>query len=296
MTKLKRAIAIALILIGLFACKVPQSQPKSAHGLRLISLAPGVTEILFGIGAFDMLVADSKYCDYPEAAKTLPHVGGFYDANLEAIASMRPDLIIIIEDQVVFFKDKLEKLGYRVLVVNSRTVNDVIDSIRIIGHETEHQTQADKLADDVENRINERIKQTISLPRPRVLCVVDRVPGTLKDIYTAAPESFIDGLVSASGGRNISPPDKRGYSKIQQEAVVDTDPEIIIDMVHANGLNDLQKAQEPWQALPQISAVRQHRIITVNETFTRHPSQLMLETLDAFSKIIHPEIFGEYDK
>src|SRR5215469_9241334 len=183
---IRRAMTIALLLSTLFACK-PSQDGTSSHKPRIISLAPGITEIMYGIGAFDLLVADSQFCDYPEEAKTLPHVSGFYEANLEAITSMRPDLVLIIDDQAVFFKDKLEKLGFRVVAVKSRTVTDVIDSIREIGNVTGRATEGNRLADEIEAKIDERSAQTKSLPRTRVLCVVDRIPGTLRDIYTAAP-------------------------------------------------------------------------------------------------------------
>src|SRR3954463_9390066 len=112
---IKRAAIVALALISFWACKGQIDQPKTGQKLRIVSLSPGVTEILYGIGAFDLLVADSKFCDYPEAAKSLPHVGGFVDVNLEAIAAIKPDLIILIDEQAVMFRDKLEKLGARVL-------------------------------------------------------------------------------------------------------------------------------------------------------------------------------------
>ncbi|HZS43561.1 MAG TPA: helical backbone metal receptor, partial [Blastocatellia bacterium] len=196
---IRGAIGVALLLTTLLACHGPHSSTASQK-LRVISLSPGITEILYGIGAFDLLVADSQFCDYPEEAKKLPHVGGFYEANLEAITAMRPDLILIIDDQAVFFKDKLEKLGYRVVAVKSRTVTDVIDSMRTIGEVTGRAKEGNKLADEISAKINERANQTKSLPRVRILCVVDRIPGTLRDIYTAAPGSFIDGLIEASGG------------------------------------------------------------------------------------------------
>ncbi|HZS45115.1 MAG TPA: hypothetical protein VFC63_08440, partial [Blastocatellia bacterium] len=79
-------------------------------------------------------------------------------------------------------------------------------------------------------------------------------------------------------------------------AVVDADPQMIIDMVHTNNTIDLQSTQTPWKALPQVTAVKQDRIVSINDSFTRHPSQRMIETLDVFSKIIHPEVFGQYDK
>jgi len=197
---IKRAIALALALISLWACKGQPEQPRTGQKLRVVSLSPGVTEILYGIGAFDLVVADSKFCDYPEAAKSLPHVGGFVDVNLEAIASIKPDLIILIDEQAIMFRDKLEQLGIRVLSVKNRSIADIVESIRVIGHETGHDAEAAKVADDITTRVTARTNETKSLPKVRVLCVVDRVPGTLRDIYTATQGSYLDEMITASGG------------------------------------------------------------------------------------------------
>jgi len=292
----KRATFVALGLVALLACKGQPEQSASPHKLRVVSLSPGVTEILYGIGAFDLLVADSKFCDYPEEAKKLPHVGGFYDVNLEAISSIKPDLIILIDDQSIMFRDKLEKLGARVISVKNKSVADIVDSIRIIGRETGHDAEAQKVADQITTKVATRINETKALPKTRVLCVVDRVPGTLRDIYTATSGSYLDELITASGGQNIAPADGQGFSKIQQEAIVDTDPQIIIDMIHLNPSEDIASTRAPWNVLSQVTAVREHRIVTLDETYTRHPSQLLVETLDALSRIIHPEVFGTYVK
>lgn len=288
-------VAVAAIaLIMLLACRGSQGPIETASRQRLISLSPGVTEIIYGVGAFPSLMADSEYCAYPEEAKRLPHVGGFFNINLEAIAALKPDLIILIEDQAIFFKDKLDRMGLRVLVVKSKSVADIIESIRAIGRETGHQDEGERLADQIQRRIDQRTKETASLPRPRVLCVVDHLPGTLKDIYTATSGSFLDELIAASGGQNIAPPDGRGYSKIQQEAVVEANPQVIIDIVHKPSVERTGDPKAVWRALPQIEAVRTGRVIIVADPFVAHPSQRIVETLDAFSRIIHPEVFGPY--
>jgi iron complex transport system substrate-binding protein len=289
-----RFAVAALALIALLACRGFQESKETATRKRLISLSPGVTEIIYGVGAFPSLIADSEYCNSPEEAKRLPHVGGFFNINLEAIAEMRPDLIILIEDQAIFFKDKLEEMRLPLLVVKNKSVADIVDSISTIGRETGHGAEGERLAEELQRRIAQRTKETAALPQLRVLCVVDRLPGTLKDIYSASPGSFLDELITASGGQNIAPNDLHGYSKIQQEAVVDANPQVIIDIVHKPSAERAGDPRAVWQALAQIEAVKSDRVIIVSDPFVVHPSQRITETLDTFSRIIHPEVFGHY--
>ena len=156
-------VAIAVLtLAALLSCRGFQQQPQTAPRQRLISLSPGVTEILFGVGAFSSLVADSDYCRFPEEAKQLPHVGGFFNINLEAIATLKPDLMILIEDQAILFKDRLEQMGLRVLIVKSKSIDDIVESIRTIGREAGHQTEGERLAAEVEQQIDRRLKEPLA--------------------------------------------------------------------------------------------------------------------------------------
>lgn len=291
-----RPATIMLLTFTLLACRHSGEPSETITRQRIISLSPGITEILYGVGAFSSLVADTEYCDFPEEAKRLPHVGGFAANNLEAIAGLKPDLVILIEDQALLFKDKLDQMSLRVLVVKSKTVAEIIDSIRIIGRETGHQAEGERLAEEVSRRIEDRKRETANLPRLRVLCAISYIPGTLKDIYTATAGSFLDELITASGGQNIAPPNGLGYSKIQQEAIVDANPQIIIDTAHKLDGEQASNSQTVWQALPQIDAVKNGQVIVVGTSVVAHPSQRIVEALDIFSRMIHPEVFGHYDQ
>src|ERR1700736_2811991 len=67
--------------------------PKSGL-LRIVSLAPSVTETLFALGAGDEVVGVSQYCDFPPAVRKLPRVGSFITPEIEAIVALRPSLVI----------------------------------------------------------------------------------------------------------------------------------------------------------------------------------------------------------
>src|SRR5262245_66600169 len=64
---------------------------------RVVTLAPNLTEIVFALGAGDRLVGVSEYSDFPEAARTIPRVGGL-EVDPEKVAALSPDLILAIAE------------------------------------------------------------------------------------------------------------------------------------------------------------------------------------------------------
>ena len=92
---------------------------------RIISTSPNVTEILYGVGAFDRVIAVSDFCTYPPAVKSLPRIGGWDKPSLEKLVTLRPDLVIFTEVQAPFLQDQLSQLNINTLVVPGRNLGDV---------------------------------------------------------------------------------------------------------------------------------------------------------------------------
>jgi iron complex transport system substrate-binding protein len=304
--------ARALALVALLCALVVSCQPAGGGGEaagnasvgtraaaagrpeRIISLSPSATEILYGVGAFERVVAVSNFCEYPPQVASLPRVGGWNNPNLEQIASLRPDLVVFAEAQAPFIKDKLEALGLRTLSVPSRSVDDALAAIELIGTATGDAEAGRRLAAETRAKIEGVRARTRELPRRRVLCVVDRMPGTLRDIYAAAEGSFPAQLVEVAGGESVAPAAESGWGKIQKEALIGLDPEIVIDLMMqpaAGGLSE--DTQAVWRELPQLRAVRERRVYALRDTSVLHPSQFVGDTAFKFAQIIHPEAFGK---
>ena len=86
---------------------------------RIVSLVPSVTEILFAIGAQDVLVGVTDFCDYPPEARKKPSVGGMVAPSLETIVALKPDLVVATSagnGEAVF--TQLDRLKIAVYVVN----------------------------------------------------------------------------------------------------------------------------------------------------------------------------------
>jgi iron complex transport system substrate-binding protein len=272
-----------IVLVAVFAANAA-SLPQ-----RIISASPDVTEILYGVGAFDRVVAVSEYCTYPPAVKNLPRVGRWQDSNLEKMVSLHADLVIFTEAQTPFLADRLRDLGIQGISVPDRNLNDVFTAINRIGQATGHEAQARKLAAEVRARLDSVHAKTRSLPRRRALLVVDRTPGTLRDLYIATKGSFLADLIEIAGGECVGEPLQRGYGKISKEAVVELAPDVIIDFVHGSKSKLGEDPRAVWADLPELRAVRTGRLYPIRDEFVPHPSQFVANTAELFARILHPE-------
>ncbi len=259
---------------------------------RIISLTPSTTEILSGVGAFARVVAVSDYCTYPPEVKDLPRIGGWQNTNLERVASFRPDLIVMTQAQEPFIRERVEALGARTLVVRDRTLEDALNAITEVGRATGNEAEAEALLARTRAALEEVRARTRDLPRRRVLCIVDRLPGTLRGMYAANEGSFLAQLVELAGGESIAPPGGIGFGQMQKEAVLELDPEVIIDlMMHKTEGQFDEDIRAVYGELSDLRAVRDGRVYSVREETVLHPSQFVGDTARRFAELIHPEVF-----
>lgn len=287
-------ISLSLILLPTCGGQVSQTtQRDGPRAARIVSISPSVTEILYGIGAWSQVVAVSQYCTYPADVSNKPRVNGWGATNLEQVTALKPDLVIGVDAQQAFVRDRLDAIGVRSLFVKSQSLKDIFAAIDEIGRAVGHDAEATELITKTRNEVEEVRNVVATRGRPRVLCVVDRVPGTLRDLYVATRGSFLDELVGVAGGEPIAPPAGSGYGKITKEAVLTLDPEVIIEMVQGSKGKFAEDPGAVWRELYEVRAVRDGRIHSMQDPTAIHPSQFVGRTARLFAQYIHPEVFPE---
>lgn len=293
---------IGLVLFLAASAPSVEAQPVPQ---RIISLSPNLTEMIYGVGAFDRVVAVSEFCDFPPEVENLPRVGGWQNTNLEKLASLRPDLVILTEAQAPFVKRHLDGLGIPALVVRAQSIGDIKSAIAQIGRAVGRSDEASRLVRELEAELDEVRRLTVGLHRPRVLCVVDRLPGTLRDLYVATSGSFFSELVEIAGGAPLTPSANHQYTKLSMEAVVSMDPEIILDIVQSvsapttiigTGAELAEDARAVWGALGNVRAVRDDRVYPMHDLSLVHPSQFIGRAARRIAEVIHPEVFPDREK
>jgi cobalamin transport system substrate-binding protein len=256
---------------------------------RIICLSPDLTEILYGVGAFDRVVGVSNYDTYPAETNSLPRLGQLDSPNLEKLTGLHPDLVVINNAQAPFVEDTLKELGLRVLKTSNQSVQEVYAAMISIGHATGHEDGATRLVTATRDALNHVAKRTAGLPKSSVVLVIDRTPGTLRDMYTATDGSYLAELVAIAGGRMSLPPVATGYRKLDKEELLAVDPEIILDFVQGSKGRLAGNPIEPWREMPELKAVKTQKVYGVNEDFVPHASQRIVQTAELFARLIHPE-------
>ncbi|MGB8707913.1 MAG: cobalamin-binding protein [Dehalococcoidia bacterium] len=295
-------ITMTLLVLMLLSC-IPQSPPGNiVDGLgrkiminavpqRIVSLAPSNTEILFALGLGDKIVGDTEYCNYPEAAKTKPKVGGFSTVDIEKVVSLRPDLVLATQIHSKTIIPALEKLGLTVVALTPSSLTGVLDSITLVGKITGQSKEASELIKDLSTRIKAIADKTQKLPpaqRPRVFYVTWHDP-----LWTAGTGTLSNDVISQAGGQNIAS-DISGDKTIDLETVINRDPEIIIVSVGMGAGEDL-----PWQYIKSESrlkntrALLNGRLYKIDGDLIHRPGPRIVEALEQMAQFIHPELFGQ---
>lgn len=224
MMRYLKIVTISAILSLVVGCE-PRSLPQ-AGGLRIISLAPSITEILFELGLSKNIVGVTSYCNYPKEALNIERVGTFSEPNIEKILSSRPDLILTtgLEQQPTV--EKLKKLKLNVEVIYPSNIEELFDSIRKIGKITETETRAERLITEMKARIGKVKAKVAQIPREKRKKVF--VELWYDPITTAGPGSYVDELIELAGGINIAYDTLRPYSRFNPELVIARNPDCII--------------------------------------------------------------------
>ena len=245
-------------LFGSLAMGVPIA--RAAAPRRIVSASPAVTEILYGIGAFDRVVAVTEYCTYPPEAKSLPKIGGWATPSVEKVAAFHPDLVAYTDAQSPFLEGPLGKLGIRTAIARGQTIQDAFTAIATLGKATGKEREAARLTEQVKSALETVRGRAARLPHPSVLCIVDRTPGTLRDLYAATEGSFLAELIGIAGGKVVGGASRGGYGKISKEAVLTSNPQVVLDLM---ALNSTAHPESAWSEMPELDAVRHGRVYIV---------------------------------
>ncbi len=263
-----------------------------APAQKIVSLAPSNTEILFAIGAGGQTIGRDMFSDYPEAAKTLPDVGGSMgEYNLEAIAALQPDLVLAAEINTEAQVKALEDLGLTVYYLkNPLTLDEMYANLKIVAELTGHESEAAALIESLQTRVaavTEKLAAATS--QPSVFYEVDGSDPAKP--YSAGPGTFIDALITLAGGTNLVTLAgiSDAYPQVSLEQVVATPPDVILLGDAMWGTTPEMVAQRPgWETLPAVSA---GQVFAFDDNLVSRPGPRLVDGLESLAKLLHPELF-----
>jgi iron complex transport system substrate-binding protein len=266
--------------------------PVPEGPLRIVSLAPSLTEIVFALGRGDWLQAVTDFCDYPPPARVKPRVGGPTTPDLERIVQMRPDLVLATtEGNPRDVVARLDQVSIPVFVVKPDGYAGVLASIRVLGDVLGAGREAADVVRSLEARAAAVRRKVRGRPRVRTLLLVWADP-----LIAVAPTTVVGDLLEMAGGENIIRERAVQYPRLGWEEVVGRAPEVILVADHRE--SDRAPREEalsnaPWNRWPNIPAVRAGRVVLLPADPLLRPGPRVADGLERVARAIHPEAFAQ---
>jgi iron complex transport system substrate-binding protein len=251
--------------------------------MRIISLAPDVTETLYLLGAQDRLIGNTTWCNWPEAAKQKPKVGDLLNPNYEVILAAKPDLVIAStagnqEGSVL----KLAKLGLPVYVSAPRSVEKIFKSVEELGRITDCAAQSAQLVARMKQRLDNIQRSISGLPPVRAFFITWFDP-----LLAPGKDTFENEAIRLAGVISITADIDQFYPRYSLEQVIVKNPDVILAVERmGDPLPDLKQIAG-WK---DLRAVKEGRIYLLTE-FLQHPSPLFLDGVEQLARKLHPERF-----
>ncbi len=262
MPRLRIILVVVLVAVAIALSRGKHQPPHSAGKLRIASLAPNVTEILFALGMGDSIVGATDQCNYPRAARDIPRVSGFGTPNVENLLALSPDLVVSCGLEKPETLAVLQKSGIRVVNVQPSgfiaSFPELFVAIRTIGDATRRPNEAAALIARMQAELDAvaaRVAKIDDANRPRVFVEIESSP-----LMTAGAGSFIDDLITRAGGRNVAHEIHDAYPRIDPEQVVAWNPDVIL-VAHSNSPGEAAKRLSEHIGWSDVAAIRQRRII-----------------------------------
>jgi len=289
------------VLVLWLACGYAMLKPQETDGspdvrrsckpLRIVSMAPNLTEILFALGLDERIVGVTQDSDYPPPALTKPRVGTFWQPSIEAVIATRPDLVVTLAfQQHRELTRRLRRIGYDCLAVDIVKIDDLFSAIAAIGEATAANEQAQQLSRHIKTQVQRFQEATAGLPKVKVLWVVQREP-----LRIAPRDTFINEMIELAGGENAVGPTLRNYPPIGAEQVIAAAPQVIIEPVMVPRSPDTQRRQAfaYWQRFANVPAVANKRIYVIDGDVVSRLGPRLPVGVEIIAKCLRPELFGD---
>ena len=243
-----RRWAAALLLLAAASCGGSREAAEPSAARRIVSLAPSITETVYALGLGDRLVGVDDFSNWPAETASLPRLGGLFDPNLEAIATLDPDLAILLPSQSDL-GGRLAALGVEVLEVPSDTLDDVEAAATTIAERCGVPAAGERLVD----RLRRDLAPAPLADGPATALVVGRQAGQLATVLVAAPGTYIDELLARLGVVNVFADAGRPYPEVGLEAFVRRRPGALVELQgEPLSAAERQRLRGDWLAAPGL--------------------------------------------
>lgn len=250
-----------------------------APAIRVITLSPHLTELVFAAGAGDRLIATVEYSDYPESARDIPRIGDAFRLDIERIVAMRPDLVIAWDSgtprpAVV----QMRALGIPVWSVEIRKPGEIADILEATGKATAEPGIASAGARALRQRLVDLSKRYHGVDTLKYFYQVGSTP-----LFTVNGDQLISKGLSRCGGRNIFGGEPGLAFQVSHESVIVADPDVLF-APYLDGTPDPLLA---WREWPSMRAVRQDALFLLPADPVSRATPRFLDSLELACKLLN---------
>ena len=250
---------------------------------RIVALTASDVEIIYALGAGDLLVGRGEYCDWPAEVLEKPVVKSGAETNLEEILALEPQVVIMATmAQTVDQVEALEKAGVKVIVSDAQNLEGVYTAISMIGQITGKTAEAEAL--------NQQMKDTFDGIRAKAentgKTVYFEVSPLEWGLWAGGKGTFMDEIAEICGLTNAFA-DVEGWGAVSEEQVLDRDPDYIVttSMYWGEGPTPEEeiKGRAGWDVL---KAVKENHIFNADSNAITRPGPRLMEAAEALFEFI----------
>jgi len=253
--------------------------------MRIISLAPSITEMIYFLGLGDRLVGVTRFSYFPQEAKNKPKVGVYTDINVETVITLNPDLVIGTADgNKRGDVEMLEEAGIPVYVVNPRRISQVLDTMERLGEICGVPDRAQRLVGYLRERVVRVVRAVEKKGRPRVLLLIN-----VRPLMSVNRNTIHHDIIQLAGGWNMTGDQPITYPKLNMEEVIRKGPDVIIISSMERG-GEFERARKQWFQWPTLPAVRKGNVYLLDSDLIDRPAPRIVRGLEEMARLIHPEI------
>ncbi len=238
---------------------------------RIITLSPTLTEMIYAVGAEEMLVATVEYSNYPKAANDIPRIGNYEKFDMERLLLFKPDLVIgWMNANTANQLSQIEKLNIRVFRSEEpRQFSDIAKALRTFGTLLAKESAAEQAAKEFEDKLAQLVSRNKDKVKLNVFYQVWYQP-----IYTIGGEHVISRVMQLCGLNNVFADARILAPKVTHEAVIKKNPDIIISGGMASARPEWL---DNWKIWKSMTAIKKKNLFWIHPDLIHRQSPRILQ-------------------
>lgn len=289
---MKKTLAILFVLLlaaSVFAQSVTEAS-SNEDDLRIVSLAPNVTEIIYALGSGDQLVGRTDYCNYPEEALAITSIGTLWEPNLEAILSLDADIAIASSIVDPSFIDSLKAAGIEAYqFYEEESIDGTYALIEKVAACIGKEVEAAEIVKSMKDRIAAVQAKVSTIPADqKKSCVYMIGYGEWGD-YAATGETYLNDVIEVAGGINAAA--AGSFWSITKELLIAEDPNVIL--LGAYSYSDPNDVKHFTELAPysELTASKTGNVLTINGDAAERQGVRTADCVEEIAKALYPELF-----